>query len=207
MSDALGTKNRRRFGRLTVVGLTSLAVAATVVVPQALSGSSAASTTMHMTQHDAARHPTHRTHGVAAVRHVTKPFRNLQRAENAGYEMLTDAKGIACIDMPNMGGMGVHFANGSLVGNPSEHIRHPEALVYRIDKTGMLRLAAVEYVVLVKAWHAKHPGTRPELFGHKFMHNKAGNRFGLPAFYSLHAWAWYHNPAGRFAPFNPRVTC
>jgi hypothetical protein len=71
----------------------------------------------------------------------------------------------------------------------------------------MLRLAAVEYVVLVKSWHAKHPHTRPELFGHKFMLTKAGNRYGLPAFYSLHAWAWFHNPAGRFAPFNPRVKC
>jgi hypothetical protein len=195
-------------GRAAVVLLTSGAVALTVTLPVALSGSSAASPpAMHMTHHGSNHRASHQAHGVAAVRHATKSFKNLQRAENGGYELLTDAKGIACIAMPKMGGMGVHFANGSLVGSPSEHIRHPEALVYRIDKNGMLRLAAVEYVVLVKAWHAKHPHTRPELFGHKFMLTKAGNRYGLPAFYSLHAWAWYHNPAGRFAPFNPRVTC
>jgi hypothetical protein len=191
-----------------IVGFTSLAVAATVVVPEALTGTSAASAPAahgmrHMAMHDTARH----NHGITALRHATKSFKNLQRAENAGYELLTDAKGIACIDMPKMGGMGVHFANGSLVGKPAEHIRKPEALVYRLDKNGMLRVAAVEYVVLVKSWHAKHPHTRPELFGHKFMLTKAGNRYGLPAFYSLHAWAWYDNPAGRFAPFNPRVKC
>jgi hypothetical protein len=157
----------------------------------------------------AAAQPASRAHagGIAAVRHATKSDKNLQRAENAGYELFTDAKGIACIDMPKMGGMGVHFVKSALVGDPSESIRHPEALVYRIDKSGRLRLAAVEYVVLAQAWHVKHPGTAPKLFGHKFLFTKAGNRFGLPAYYSLHAWAWYHNPAGRFAPYNPRVTC
>jgi len=30
---------------------------------------------------------------------------------------------------------------------------------------------------------------------------------GLPAFYSLHAWIWKHNPAGDFAMWNPDVTC
>jgi hypothetical protein len=156
----------------------------------------------------APQHPS-RMHasGIAALRHATKSYKNLQRAENAGYELFTDAKGIACIDMPNMGGMGVHFVKSALVGDPSESIRHPEALVYRIDKAGKLRLAAVEYVVLAQAWHAKHPHTAPKLFGHKFMFTTAGNRYGLPAYYSLHAWAWYHNPAGRFAPYNPRVTC
>jgi hypothetical protein len=151
--------------------------------------------------------PSHHTSGIAAVREATESYQNLQRAENAGYELFTDAKGIACIDMPNMGGMGVHFVKSALVGDPSESIRHPEALVYRIDKNGMLRLAAVEYVVLADAWRAKHPHTAPKLFGQTFMLTPAGNRFGLPEYYSLHAWAWYHNPAGTFAPFNPRVTC
>jgi hypothetical protein len=151
--------------------------------------------------------PGKRPSGIAAVRQATKSYQDLQRAEDAGYELFTDAKGIACIDMPKMGGMGVHFVKSALVGNPSERIRHPEALVYRIGKHGMLRLAAVEYVVLAKAWKAGHPHTAPRLFGHKFMYTKAGNRYGLPAYYSLHAWAWYHNPAGMFAPFNPRVTC
>ena len=33
------------------------------------------------------------------------------------------------------------------------------------------------------------------------------NRFGLPPFYSLHVWAFKHNPAGMFEMFNPNVHC
>jgi len=33
------------------------------------------------------------------------------------------------------------------------------------------------------------------------------NRFGLPAFYELHVWAWEHNPMGSFADWNTHVTC
>ncbi len=39
------------------------------------------------------------------------------------------------------------------------------------------------------------------------MPNPDGNRFGLPAFYSLHAWIWKHNPSGTFEPWNPQVQC
>jgi hypothetical protein len=28
--------------------------------------------------------------------------------------------------------------------------------------------------------------------------NPAGNRYGLPAFYELHAWLWKDNPIGLF---------
>jgi hypothetical protein len=148
----------------------------------------------------------HKTRGLAALRHAAGRFRNLQRAENAGYGFFTDAKGIACIAMPGMGGMGVHFVNGSFVSDPTEHLRRPEAMVYRVNKSGKLVLAAAEYVVIASAWNATH-SSRPMLFGHKFMLTPAGNRYGLPAFYSLHAWAWYHNPAGTFAMWNPRVKC
>ena len=56
------------------------------------------------------------------------------------------------------------------------------------------------------AWDAKH-GAPPKLFGHVFDLTEAPNRYGLPAFYSLHVWAWQHNPAGTFEMFNPRVSC
>ena len=35
----------------------------------------------------------------------------------------------------------------------------------------------------------------------------ADNRFGLPAYYSLHAWIWLDNPAGMFNMWNPGVSC
>jgi hypothetical protein len=45
------------------------------------------------------------------------------------------------------------------------------------------------------------------MFGRRFDYTPAGNRFGLPAFWSLHAWVWKHNPAGTLTPWNPSVSC
>jgi hypothetical protein len=143
---------------------------------------------------------------VRALRHATNAFHNLDAAQKAGYGFFTDAKGIACIAMPGMGGMGVHFVNGAFVGDATENLRKPEALVYRIDKAGVLRLSAVEYVVLASAWDAAN-SSPPKLFGHTFSLTTSPNRYGLPDFYSLHAWVWKSNPAGQFAPYNPKVTC
>jgi hypothetical protein len=146
-------------------------------------------------------------HDVAVAQAATKSFATPGNATaNAGYLLLKDADNIACIDMPGMGGMGVHYANSSLVDGKIQ-LRHPEALVYRFVRNGHLRLAALEYLTPVSAWRANHPTGRPTLFGHRFNYTPAGNRFGLPAFFSLHAWVWYDNPAGRFKPFNPRVYC
>jgi hypothetical protein len=33
------------------------------------------------------------------------------------------------------------------------------------------------------------------------------NRYGLPAFYEMHVWAWEDNPKGSFADWNTRVNC
>jgi hypothetical protein len=143
---------------------------------------------------------------VAQARAATHTFTHPGAAQKKGYALLKDAKGIACIAMPGMGAMGVHYANGSLVDGKIQ-VRHPEALVYRFTVNGHLRLAALEYLVLRKDWRANHATGRPRLFGHRFNFTPAGNRFGLPAYFSLHAWVWYRNPAGRFQMFNPRVHC
>jgi len=144
---------------------------------------------------------------VHAARAATRDFTRPAAATKAGYGLLKDAHGVACIAMKGMGGMGVHYANGALVADGKIRVRHPEALVYRFTVNGHLKLAALEYLVLRKDWRASHPTGRPTLFGHRFNLTPAGNRFGLPAFFSLHAWVWHHNPAGRFAMFNPRVHC
>lgn len=145
-------------------------------------------------------------HQVAAAKAATQGFTRTAAATKAGYGLLKDQDGIACIDMKGMGGMGVHYANGALVDGKIQ-VRHPEALVYRFARNGHLKLAALEYLVTRQAWRANHPTGRPELFGHRFNFTPAGNRFGLPAFFSLHAWFWYKNPAGTYKPFNPNVYC
>jgi hypothetical protein len=143
---------------------------------------------------------------LADVRAATARFHVLSVATHHGYGILRDANGIACIDNPGVGAMGVHYVNGGLVGATEVNPRTPEALVYEPQKDGQLRLVAVEYVTFQAQWDATH-NAPPKLFGHTFMLTPDGNRFGLPAFYSLHAWVWKHNPAGTFAMWNPNVTC
>ena len=179
--------NGRRTARLGVL-VVALAVAA-VAAAAALAGSGGTGSTA-----DAAR--------------ATARFHDLAVAKRAGYGLLRDKRGVACIamdGMPGMGAMGVHYAKGSLVADGTLAVSAPEAVVYA-PEGGKLRLAAIEYVVLKSAWDAKH-ASRPSLFGHAFDLTPAGNRFGLPAFYSLHAWIWKHNRAGTFAMWNPQVSC
>lgn len=148
----------------------------------------------------------HAPDGLAGLRASTATLHSIAVAERQGYGLLLDARGIACIDMPGMGGMGVHWANTALVGDPEVVPDSPEALVYAPMRDGTPRLAAVEYVVTKAAWDATH-GSPPELFGHRFDLTPEPNRFGLPTFYSLHVWVWERNPAGTFQMWNPRVVC
>jgi hypothetical protein len=140
------------------------------------------------------------------VRDATRAYHSLKAAKADGYGKLKDADGIACIDMPGEGGMGVHFVNGDLVGDAEVVATTPELVVYDPTPDGM-KLVALEYVVFKKAWRAEHPTGRPQLFGQTFELVKAGNRYGLPAFYELHLWARKNNPSGMFEDWNPRVTC
>jgi hypothetical protein len=146
---------------------------------------------------------------LAEVRAATAKFTDVATAQAAGYGQLVDAAGIACIDNP-AGGMGIHYVNLDLVLNPTLDPAKPEVLVYEHDKHGNLRLVAVEYVVFESDWQGNHP---PSLFGEHF-HRMPGagesepqNRYGLPAFYELHVWAWKHNPSGMFEDWNPKASC
>ena len=146
-------------------------------------------------------------HSLAAVtKSATARYHDLDVAKHDGYALLPDAQGITCIDNQPVGGMGVHYAKSSLVGDPAIDPEHPEALVYAPNGSGQLKLAALEYVVFKADWDATH-SSRPSLFGRDFDLTPFPNRFGLPAFYSLHAWVWQPNSAGLLEPWNPRVHC
>jgi hypothetical protein len=147
------------------------------------------------------------SHSLAAVtKAATAKYHDLDAAKADGYALLPDAQGIICIDNQPVGGMGIHYAKSSLVGNPAIDPKHPEALVYAPNGSGQLQLAALEYVVFKADWDATH-SSRPSLFGRDFDLTPFPNRFGLPAFYSLHAWVWQPNSAGLLEPWNPRVHC
>jgi hypothetical protein len=70
----------------------------------------------------------------------------------------------ALIDMPGMRAMGVHYVNGSLVGDGKVDALTPEATVHETGRAGRLHLVAVEYVVIQQAWDATH-ARPPALFG------------------------------------------
>ena len=156
---------------------------------------------------------------MTAAHAVTAKYQSLNLAKKSGYSILADTAGISCIAEPQMGAMGVHYVKGDLVKDPAIDARHPEALVYSPDGHGGLHLAALEYVVIKSDWNAKQPqppslgvgpsGTPapPMLFGQEFNFTDTPNRYGLPPFYSLHAWIWKDNPAGTFAMWNPTVHC
>lgn len=145
--------------------------------------------------------------GLSQVRHATARYHDVATAEADGFTVLRDAAGIACIDKPGAGGMGTHYVLGSRVEDPSEDVTKPELVIYAADKNGKQKLVAVEYVVLESAWKGAGHTTPPALLGHQFSLVQAGNRYGLPSFYELHAWAWEMNESGDFADYNPRVVC
>ena len=146
-------------------------------------------------------------HSLTAVtKSATGRFHNLAAAERAGYALFPDKNGIQCIDNQPVGGMGVHYVKGSLVGDTVLDPEQPEALVYAPNADGQLKLAALEYIVDQRAWDAGH-SKAPSLFGQEFNLTPDGNRFGIPAFYSLHAWVWEPNSSGLLQPWNPRVHC
>jgi hypothetical protein len=80
--------------------------------------------------------------------------------------------------------MGVHFANGPLVGDGQLDASRPE-LVIDEQRGRQFRLLGVEYLVSAADWHATH-AEPPVLMGQHFQYVASPNRYGLPAFYELH---------------------
>jgi len=127
---------------------------------------------------------------LAAVRAVTAPYHDVDRAVAAGY-----LKFLPCFDNPGVGGMGQHYVKGSLITG-SVSATQPQALVYEVDGDE-LELVAVEYIILYS--QVSRSATPPRLFGQNFLHNDALQ------LWALHAWIWRPNPLGMFAPYNPEV--
>jgi len=135
----------------------------------------------------------------AKVREATSIYRDINRAIAAGYAQFG-----GCVSGPEVGAMGVHYVNGSLVDGTLD-VEHPEALIYEF-KNGVARLVGVEFITPVPVWDAQHQDL-PLLAGHHLQYFGAPNRYRLPALYELHVWAWRDNPNGNYVDWNPRVSC
>jgi hypothetical protein len=135
---------------------------------------------------------------------ATARFHDLDQAIEAGYSVrVRDAAGIECIAHSSEGAMGIHMLNPSLLDSVID-ADAPEVLVYEPRSDGTLKLVALEYLVFEFAWAGSEP---PSLFGRSFDYVPAGNRYGIPAFYALHAWIWKPNPSGILHAWNPNVEC
>jgi hypothetical protein len=138
------------------------------------------------------------------VRAATARFRDINIALAEGF-----VQGTPCVSGPDTGAMGVHFVMPSrITGGVYLQPDQPEALIYEPQSDGAFRLVGVEFIVLSANWFKTHDATStPALDGDLMNFVEAPNRYGLPAFYELHVWAWENNPKGSFADWNTHVTC
>jgi hypothetical protein len=138
---------------------------------------------------------------VATVRDATERFRDVSLAEAEGYGLL-----FGCVSGPDLDAMGLHFVNLSLVGDDVLDPARPEIVIYEPTPDGRVRLIGADFLVLKDVWDAKHAAP-PQLMGQLLHLFESPNRFGLPAFYTRHVWAWKENPNGTFVNWHPKVSC
>ena len=135
------------------------------------------------------------------VRGATDRFHNVAQAEAEGYALQ-----FGCVSGESSGAMGLHFVNGPLVNSGVIDPAKPQIVIYEPTTNGNFRLIGADYLVVADTWNAHH-SSPPELMGQLFHLFDTPNRFGLPAFYSLHVWAWKDNPNGAFVNWHPNVNC
>ena len=140
------------------------------------------------------------------VRDSTERFKNVEVVESEGYELQ-----FGCVSGDSAGAMGLHYVNLTLLDKVNQSgvidVYHPQIVIYEPTADGRLRLTGADYLVYADAWDAANPGNPPQLMGQLFHLFDHPNRFGLPAFYSLHVWAWKDNPNGAFVNWHPNVSC
>lgn len=126
------------------------------------------------------------------VRQVTARFSSVTQAAEEGYAVAS-----ACVAVPGLGAMGVHWLAAALV-DPVFDPAQPETVLYEPQKNGRMELVGVEYIVV----NVGQPA--PTFNGQPF--DVGGTPLPIPH-WSLHVWLFRENPNGMFTPFNPAVSC
>jgi hypothetical protein len=138
---------------------------------------------------------------VQQVREGTRQYIDVNNATAAGYGPF-----LGCVAGTDHGAMGVHYVNGTLLGNLTLDPAQPQALIYE-PSNGKMTLVGVEFILDAANWLAANNNTPPVLNGQVFNFVGAPNRFNIPSFFELHVWAWRENPQGSFVDWNNHVTC
>ena len=154
------------------------------------------------------------SHAAPATQAGASPLIHKVRAATARYVDINVALGegwvaaTPCVSGPNEGAMGVHFLKPDRLHDGALKADEPEMLIYEPGPRGTFRLVGVEYIVLANEFAARNPpGSAPSVDGHLANFVPEPNRYGLPAFYEMHVWAWEDNPNGSFSDWNSRVSC
>ena len=138
---------------------------------------------------------------VRIVRESTKRFHDINQAKSEGYQLL-----FGCVSGPDDGAMGMHYVNLGLVADGVLDPTRPEIVIYEPQPNGGRKLIGADFLIFYDAWHASNTNT-PELMGQLMHLIDAPNRYGLPAFYTLHVWAWKPSPTGAFVNWHADVSC
>jgi hypothetical protein len=138
---------------------------------------------------------------IKVVRDATERFKDVNAARAEQYDLQ-----FGCVSGSDSGAMGLHYVNFNLVNGGVIDAARPQIVIYEPMPDGSLKLIGADYLVIAEQWHKTHQET-PSLMGQLFHLFEAPNRFGLPAFYTLHVWAWKENPNGAFVNWHPQVSC
>jgi hypothetical protein len=138
---------------------------------------------------------------VQVVQRATERYRDPAEADAQGWKSAG-----ACVSSPEEGAMGVHFIKGSILFDGKFDPQEPEALIYEVTDR-RARLVGAEFIIPAAEWHAQNGAAPPVILGQQTNFVGSPNRFGLPAFYELHVWAFRNNTKGTYADFNPAVSC
>jgi hypothetical protein len=82
---------------------------------------------------------------VRIVRESTERFRDVGVAEAEGYGLL-----FGCVSGSDAGAMGMHFVNGSLIGDDVLDPTRPEIVIYEPTANGRLRLIGADFLVFAE---------------------------------------------------------
>jgi len=203
MEDELMTiidRNSRRFARKA-----QYAVAAAVFMTVCPWSMPAQDDHAHMTtaqeQEAALDAQTNANTLLKVVRDATEKYKDVAAAKAAGYVLQ-----FGCVTGEDTVAMGLHYINPNIVNSGVLDPTRPQIIIYEPTPGGGQKLIGADFLVFAEAWNLNHSGP-PMLMGQLFHLFPAPNRFGLPAFYTLHVWAWKPNPSGAFVNWHPNVSC
>lgn len=147
-------------------------------------------------QADPGAHDQRSTRGlVASIRQAIEPYQDVNAATADGYIRVSDCQ------ESQAGGMGYHYLNPEVAASGVIDPAKPTILLYGPGSYGGLKLLGAEW------WQPEMGQPRPYLAGEPFDGPMPGHDEHMPTHYDLHVWTHVANPAGVFAPWNPRVSC